>query len=109
MIELVWPIWPVLIAALLLGGVFGALSCVPGRSSRPGLGAGAVLVAALAGLIVASAQGLVPGREGVWLDLGALFLASYLAGCAGGWLLRRMTRGYRDGRTVSAAEVRRGP
>ena len=53
-----------------------------------GLGAGALVAAALARVI--------PGRPGYWLDLGLIMFAMYLVGCAVGswlrdWVLSRHT------------------
>jgi hypothetical protein len=44
----------------------------------------AVLALALVGIAVAR---LLPGRTGLWLDLGLVMIATYLVGCAvGSWL-----------------------
>lgn len=41
----------------------------------------------IAGLVLASAFHLAPGRFGYWLDLALVMLAAYVAGCAiGSWL-----------------------
>ncbi|MCF4129372.1 hypothetical protein [Methylobacterium sp. SyP6R] len=76
--------WPGLLAALLIGAGTGLWAGLPaGRG--PGLAAGLVALLALATAATAVA-GLVPGREGFWVESAALMLAAYLFGCGLGGL-----------------------
>lgn len=76
--------WPGLVAALVIGIGTGLWAGLPaGRAPR----LAAALVALLAAAATATAlAGLVPGREGFWVESGALMLAAYLVGCGIGGL-----------------------
>lgn len=76
--------WPVSLAALIGVLAGGAL---PPASGRPVLGL-AALSLITAGAIV-SALGLVPGRDGLWLDIGVMLAATYAVGCLAAALARR--------------------
>lgn len=91
MIDLMATIWPAMAAALLFGAVVAGSTGGPGPSSRVDRLGGALLAALLGALIVASGRGYVAGRAGIWLDIGTLTLAAYLAGCGLGCLLRSWT------------------
>lgn len=82
------PLWPALAAAFALGLPFGAAGW---RSEPPGFwGRVGLILLAVGALGVAAAigSGRVPGRAGLWLELGAAVLVAYVAGCAGGSLGR---------------------
>lgn len=74
---------PLALAALIglaAGGVF------PPRPGRPVLALAALALVA-AGAIVSALQ-LVPGRDGLWLDIGVMLAAAYAAGCLAAALAR---------------------
>ncbi|GJD29743.1 hypothetical protein PMNALOAF_0980 [Methylobacterium adhaesivum] len=78
MIALLTLIGPALVLGFLLGVVVGRLA---GPPRRPMARAGAMLMALavlVAGSLAATAS--VPGRAGLWVEVGALVLAAYLAG-----------------------------
>ena len=78
--------WPGLVAALLIGAGTGLWSGLPaGRGPRLAAAFVALLTAATAATALA---GVVPGREGLWVESAALMLAAYLAGCGMGGLGR---------------------
>ncbi|WP_157085568.1 hypothetical protein [Methylobacterium sp. Leaf99] len=78
MIALLTLIGPALVLGFLLGAVVGRLAGWPRtRASVAGTFV-LMLAAALAGGL--SVAGLVPGRPGLWVEVGALILAAYLAG-----------------------------
>ncbi|WP_342149362.1 hypothetical protein [Methylorubrum sp. SB2] len=83
------PLWPGLAAALALGLTVGALAGFP-RSRATWLAAGLPLLA-LAGLIGLAAFGTAPGRAGLRIEIAALVLAGYLAGCGLGALGRMLS------------------
>lgn len=86
MIPLVHALWPEAAAALVLGLAVGALTGLPqGRVARLGAGLLFLGLVALAGLAVTEA---VPGNRGLWVEIGALLLGAYLAGCGLGGLGR---------------------
>lgn len=77
-------IWPGLAGAVGLGGIVGLLSGWPESRAVPlGLVGGALALALLAVLRI------VPGQPGLWLELAAMMLPLYLAGCALGALGNR--------------------
>ncbi|MCJ2082012.1 hypothetical protein [Methylobacterium sp. J-090] len=90
MIALLTLIGPALVLGFLLGTVVGRRAGLP-RTRMSVAGALAlVLVAAVAGGL--SVAGLVPGRPGLWVEVGALLLAAYLAGTGlGAVSVRRRT------------------
>ena len=83
-------LWPALAAAgsigLCFALAFGSGAGLP--SARPEVRIGAVLLVA-AGLAVMALE-LVPGRPGLWLDIGMLCVLAYAAGVAVGTLARRV-------------------
>lgn len=79
--SLAWPIGLAAAIGLVAGGAF------PNRPGRPVLGLAALLVIA-AGAVV-SALGLVPGRDGLWLDIGVALAAAYAVACLAASLARR--------------------
>ncbi|WP_288588487.1 hypothetical protein [uncultured Methylobacterium sp.] len=82
--------WPGLLAALLIGLGTG-FWVGPPAGRLPRLSALLVALLALACLATALA-GLVPGREGFWVESAAAMLTAYLAGCGLGGLGRRAGR-----------------
>ncbi|MCL2714626.1 MAG: hypothetical protein FWD68_08625 [Alphaproteobacteria bacterium] len=83
--------WGWLTGAVLLGLAMGWISVVQydsplSRQVVRGLGSGA-LVVVVAACVLAFAE-LLPGRFGYGLDLALVMLATYLAGCLIGALLR---------------------
>lgn len=83
------PLWPWLAAAFGLGLAIGALAGLPRtRATRIAAGLPLLALAALVGLAVA---GAVPGRSGLRVEVAALLLAGYLAGCTLGALARRLS------------------
>ncbi|MGY2050445.1 hypothetical protein [Methylobacterium sp. JK268] len=83
---LIASLWPFCAAALLVGGAVGWFAGRPtGRGARVSALALALLTAAAVG---AAASGLVPGRAGLWVEIAALLLVPYAAGCALGALPR---------------------
>ncbi len=86
-------LWPWLAGALALGLATGAATCAsapPGRAGQASAWLGAAAVAALAAIV---GLALVPGRVGLWLELGLALVLAYGIGCALGCLLRRLARG----------------
>lgn len=75
---------PVALAALIGLAAGAALPPAPGR---PVLAVAALALVA-AGAIVSALQ-LVPGRDGLWLDIGVMLAAAYAAGCLAAALARR--------------------
>ncbi|SFL13994.1 hypothetical protein [Methylorubrum salsuginis] len=80
------PLWPGLAAALALGLTIGALTGFP--RSRATWIAAALPLMALAALVGLTAAGTVPGRAGLGVEIAALVLGCYLAGCGFGALGR---------------------
>ncbi|KMO38737.1 hypothetical protein ACQVP2_25020 [Methylobacterium aquaticum] len=82
--------WPGLLAALVIGTATGFWAGPPaGRGPR--LAAGFLALLAVATIATALA-GVVPGREGFWVESAALMLTAYLAGCGlGGFGKERRT------------------
>ena len=80
--------WPALAASLVLGGLVGTWTGLPGRKAV----ATALVPVALAILLTALAvTGPVGGRPGFWIEIAAICLDGYLAGCLIGAALRRFT------------------
>ena len=82
------PLWPALAAALALGLPFGAAGW---RKEPAGFWGRVGLILLVVGLLVGAGlvvAGRVPGRAGLWLELGLAVLVAYLAGCLAGSLLR---------------------
>lgn len=85
--------WPGVLAGLLIGAGTGWWAGLPaGRGSRLAailvvLVALAAAAAAVAGLMPGSLA--VPGRDGFRIEMAAVMLAAYLAGCVIGALPRR--------------------
>lgn len=89
MISLVVPLWPGLAASLALGLAIGALAGVPrGRATRIAAGLPLLALGLLLGL---AGLDTVPGRAGLWIEIAALVLACYLAGCSLGALARMLS------------------
>ncbi len=80
-ISLAWPIGLAAVIGLAAGGA------APSAPGRPCLGLAALALIA-AGATV-SALGLVPGRDGLWLDIGVMLAATYAIGCLAAALVRR--------------------
>lgn len=76
--------WPIGLAALL-GLVSG--SVLPWRPGRPLLGPAGLLLVTVAAVV--SSLGLVPGLDGLWLDIGVVLAATYAACCLAAALARR--------------------
>ncbi|KQP52747.1 hypothetical protein ASG40_07995 [Methylobacterium sp. Leaf399] len=72
-------LWPAVLAALALGVLVGALTGLP-RERGAGLAAAGLALGAavLTGLALV---GPVAGRPGFWIEIVALCLDAYLAGC----------------------------
>ena len=86
----VLPLWPVLGASCVAGLPFGVLGWrehVAGFWGRLGL---ILLLLALIAALALAVSGRVPGRAGLWLEIGAASLASYLVGCLVGCLVRAL-------------------
>lgn len=71
--------------AVLIGLVAGA--AFPPAPGRPVLAVAAIALVA-AGAAVSALQ-LVPGRDGLWLDIGAMLASAYALGCLAAALARR--------------------
>ncbi|KQO71233.1 hypothetical protein ASF22_14930 [Methylobacterium sp. Leaf87] len=82
MIPLLTLIGPALVLGFLLGAVVGRFAGLPRTGPTLAGTLALVLAAAVAGGL--SLAGLVPGRAGLWVEVGALILAAYLAGAAVG-------------------------
>lgn len=85
-------LWPELAMACALGVSIGAATC--GRRAGAALSRLSGILwclAAAAGLLL-SASGIVPGRYGLWAEMGSALLAAYAAGCGLGCSLRRFFR-----------------
>jgi hypothetical protein len=82
-------LWPALLAAGLIGcsfaAVFGAGAGLPSARLEVRIGAALLLVAGVAAMVFE----LVPGRPGLWFDIGMLCALAYAAGVAIGALGRR--------------------
>ena len=80
-----YPVW--LVAALAIGMVIGWRTCsdAPRRYWRDGWivwGASAFVIGAIVAVLK-----LLPGRYGLWLEIGLLISVFYIVGCFfGGWL-----------------------
>lgn len=85
-------LWPWLLAALALGLPTGAVTCAGAGPGRTGVVLAVAAGAAVAGLAAIVALALVPGRTGLWLELGLALLLAYGAGCGLGCLARRVVR-----------------
>lgn len=89
MSPLVFSLWPGLAASLALGLAIGAVTGFP--RGRATLVAAGLPLLALALLGALAGFGRVPGRAGLRIEIAALVLACYLAGCALGALARRLS------------------
>ena len=101
---LVLPLWPALLAALVVGMPFGWLGW---REQGPAFWGrlGLLLVAvSLAGGVALAALGRVPGRPGLWLDIALATALAYLAGCLLGSVLRAIRNRF-AGRPAGTAPV----
>ena len=86
------PLWPLLAASWAAGMAFGLLGWreqPAGFWGRLGLILTMLVVIGAAGLAF---SGRVPGRPGLWLEIGLASLVSYLAGCVLGGLGRGLWR-----------------
>jgi hypothetical protein len=83
-------LWPALAAASLLGLAFGSVFG-PGAglpSARLDVRWGAILLL-LAGVLVMALE-LVPGRAGLWFEIGILCACAYAIGTMAGAVLRML-------------------
>lgn len=85
-------LWPWIAGAFGLGLAVGAATCSVAAPGRFGRIAAALACAAILALTAVAGFGLVPGRAGLWIELGLVFVATYGAGCAIGCLVRRVVR-----------------
>ena len=85
-------LWPALATAPALGILIGAASC-GGRSNRAVTLSFGLFWCVLAGggLAVAGLE-WVPGRYGLWFEMGALLLGAYTIGCTLGCGVRALVR-----------------
>ena len=85
-------LWPWLAGAFGLGLLVGVATCSTERAG--GFGRTAVLLVGGAVLALAAVAllGLVPGRAGLFVELGLAFLVSYGLGSGIGCLGRRLAR-----------------
>ena len=90
-------LWPALAGAFALGLVVGMASCAERGGKAAGRLAVTALVLLLGGGVAAALLHLVPGRLGLWLDMGVLLLLAYLIGCSGGCAIRKLWRMMRRG------------
>jgi hypothetical protein len=92
---LVLPLWPVLAGCLALGLPFGALGwreAPAGFAGRLGI---ILAVVALVGAVALVVLGRVPGRGGLWLEIGLASVLAYLTGCVLGSVARRALERFR--------------
>jgi hypothetical protein len=84
--------WPWLVLVLACSALVGWMTAGT-ANGRPGSRAWLVMVvlAFVVGLVVAFMQWL-PGRAGLWLETGLMFVASFALGCGLGALLRPQRR-----------------
>ena len=74
-----------ILMALLMGAYFGWTSYVRETSTQGGNWMATGLLAFAIGCYVASIH-LLPGRQGLYLEIALILFASYLAGCTAGYL-----------------------
>ena len=92
-------LWPALVAAGLIGlcfaAVFGSGAGLPSARPEVRLGAVLLLVAGIAAMVFE----IVPGRPGLWFDIGMLCALAYAAGVVLGTLGRRAVTSRRKATT----------